>query len=288
MSNLDKVSLIVINYNSTVYLNKLLKSTELIKDIIGETIVVDNNSKDPRKDIVNSKKIILIKNKTNYGFSKAVNQGIKKSKYNYILLLNPDTLIFDKSIINLFKKIRNDKKIGAIGGKIQNYFDNDNQLTATNTPNFFTALFEFTILKKIFPNNIFSKNFWVEKKYNDNNDVEVSSLCGAFILFRKRTNDSLNLFNESYFLYMEDIDFGLSIINKGYKVIFDPTVVIKHLGGASSESKYNIVLRYWYKSRKTFFKNHCNPILGAILIILFTIEENLLLLYHLIKHEPAV
>jgi GT2 family glycosyltransferase len=288
MSNIDKVSLIIVNYNSTVHLVKLLKSTNLIKDIIGETIIIDNNSTDFKKDKINLKKNLIIKNKANLGFSKAVNQGIKKSKYDYILLLNPDTLIFDKSIRNLFKKIRNDEKIGAIGGKIQNYFNNNNQLTATNTPNFLTALFEFTILKKIFPNNIFSKNFWVEKKVNYNEDVEVSSLCGAFILFRKKIDNSLNLFDESYFLYVEDIDFGLSIIQKGYKVIFDPNAIIKHIGGASSGSKYSIVLPHWYKSRKIFFKKHCGPILSAILNILFTIEEIFLFFYHSSKHESAV
>jgi len=280
----NKISVISVNYNSTEYLNKFITSTQKIDEIIKEIVVVDNNSKDINK-IRTNQKTILIKNTKNFGFAKAVNQGIRIAKSKIVLLINPDSVLLDKSPIETYKIIKNDKKIGAIGGKIIT-INNKIQKTATSKPNFLTGLFEFTNLKKIFPNNIYSKKFWVENG-NINKPTEVNSLCGAYMFFRKGTNKNLNLFDENYFMYMEDIDFGLSLISKGYKIIFDPNSQVKHIGGVSSNSKYNIVLGYWYKSRKYFFQKHLNKIESFILTIIYNTEEYLLTLYHHLKNEPT-
>lgn len=284
MSSNQNISIIIVNYNSSEKTNKLIKSLSFIKKIINEIIIIDNNSNDLDK-LKKQKNVRITKNSKNFGFAKAVNQGIKKSKSDFILLLNPDSELIDNSIEILFEKIINNKKIGAIGGKI--IYKNKEIYSATNTPNFLTGLFEFTNLKKIFSKNKFSLNFWPEKKDNIKNSIEVTSLCGAFILFRKfDQKNQLNLLNEDYFLYLEDLDFGIKLKEKGYKIIFDPNSSINHIGGASSGSKYNIVLKYWYKSRKIFFKKHLNKISGLILYMIFTIEEFLLKKYHNIKHEP--
>lgn len=280
----DKISLISINYNSTKYLNKLITSTQKIDEIIREIIVIDNNSRDINK-IKTNPKTILIKNIKNLGFAKAVNQGIKIARSKIILLINPDTTIQNKSPIKTYKIIKNDKKICAIGGKIVT-IDNKIQKTATNKPDFLTGLFEFTNLKKLFPNNIYSKKFWVENN-NISKPTQVSSLCGAYMFFRKKTNKNLNLFDENYFLYMEDIDFGLSLISKGCKVVFDPNSQIKHIRGASNDSIYNIMLNHWYKSRKYFFQKHLNKFESFILTIIYNTEEHLLTLYHHLKNEPT-
>lgn len=279
---------IIINYNSTDHLNRLIKTlTTFLKPIINNIFIIDNNSNDFQKfKYSKSKNIIVIKNKKNVGFAKAVNQGIKISKNKFILLLNPDTKVIDQSIINCIEYINNDDKIGIIGGKIKE-FDSDNfHYTANTKATFLTGLFEFTNLKKIFPNNFFSKKFWPESHYNFKQPSEVDSLCGAFIIFRKKINNKLNLFNEKYFLYMEDVDFGNKNKKMGYKVILFPQAQIEHIGGASSNSKYNIVLKHWYKSRKIYFKKHLNRFESKILSTIFNIEELFLETYHYLKHQP--
>ncbi len=161
MSSSQKISIIIVNYNSTKKINKLIKSLDLIKKITKEIIIIDNNSKDLNQLKI-IKKIKLFTNNKNLGFSKAVNQGIKKSKSNFILLLNPDSELIDNSIEKLFTKIKKKSEIGAIGGKI--IYKNKEIYSATNIPNFLTGLFEFTNLKKIFPRNKYSLNFWPEKR----------------------------------------------------------------------------------------------------------------------------
>lgn len=285
MSN-DKLDLVIVNYNSTKQLIKLINSTKLINSIINNIIIIDNNSNDFNKKFFQKPKIKIIQNKKNLGFAKAVNKGIKKSTSNIILLLNPDTYLIDNSIKNTFKLIKKDKTIGIIGGKIK-YPNNILYPTANIKPTFLIGLFEFTNLKKIFPKNKFSKNFWIENTQNIKKPIKVSSLCGAYICFRKKINNKLNLFNEKFFMYMEDVDFGIKNNKEGYKVIFDPNSNIIHIGGSSSKNKYKTSLKYWYKSRKIFFKNHLGIFKGTILSILFSLEEIILKVYHYIKHEQA-
>ena len=281
MSTTSKLDVIIINYNSDKSATKLINSLKIIDSIIERIIIIDNKSK--YFYLPKNKKIKVFKNQQNLGFAKAVNIGIKNSNSDFILLLNPDSYLVDDSIKLIFKQIVNDKKIGIIGGKIIGY-NNQLQPTANLCPNFLTGLFEFTNLKKIFPNNPFSKNFWPETKQIIEKPIEVGSLCGAFMLIRKKQNQKLALFNEKYFLYLEDLDFGLATLKRKYKIIFNPKAKIFHKGGGSNSSIYKIVLKEWYKSRKIFFKDHLNIFPGTILYIIFSIEECLLKIFHKIKN----
>jgi len=284
--DVNKITILTINYNVAKNLNKLIDSLILIDPIIDEIIVIDNNSVDS-KEIIKTNKTKIILNKSNLGFAKAVNQGIKIAKSNYILLINPDCYIENTTILKTFKLIISDKKIGAIGGKIKKPNTNEYQQTANSKIEFLTGIFEFTNFKKIFKNNYFSKKFWIDTT-NITNPIQVESLCGAYIIIRKKLNNKLNLFDERYFLYMEDVDFGNKINRLGYKVIYDPQSEITHIGGKSSKSKYNIVLKAWYKSRILYFQKHFNYLQSSLLTLIFTIEEYILILMHKIKNEPTV
>lgn len=277
-----KITVLIINYNSNKQTIKLLKSLKLISNYINEILIIDNCSNEDLK-ISQFNKINLIKNKQNKGFSKAVNQGIKIAKNDIILLLNPDTYLENDSIISSLKLLISNKKIAAIGGKIKNI--NNNYVPSANSKaDFFTAIFEFTNLKKIFPNNSFSNKFWI--KTTQKKPIEVESVCGAYIIFRKKINNKLNLFNEKYFMYLEDIDFGNKINSLGYKVIYDPNSEITHIGGSSNNSKYKTILKYWYKSRKIYFKDNSSPLEFFFINTLFSIEELLLKIYHFFTHTP--
>lgn len=285
MSTDKNLTLIIVNYNSSKNTNNLLSSVKKnIYKKIEEIIIIDNNSKDIKNLNIKDKKIKLIKNDKNLGFAKAVNQGINISKNNFIILLNPDTFIINNSIIKTINLIVNNKNIGVIGGKI--IYENKKIYSANNKPTFLTGLFEFTNLKKIFPKNKYTLNFWPEINKKIIKPIEVSGICGAYLIFRKYDKkNNINYFNENYFLYLEDLDFCLNIKLKGFKIIFDPRSEIIHIGGASSKNKYNMALNYWYKSRKIFFKKHLNKLEGIILNIIFTIEEIFLKTRLFIKKE---
>ncbi len=284
----NKISIVIVTYNSSDTIFKLINSLSKIDSYIKEIIIIDNNSSDIDKilKIKSNKKVVLIINNENKGFAKAVNQGIKISNQNFILLINPDCYLENDSIIDSINRIQKHSNIGAIGGKIRNHNINKYQFTATNLPNFFVGLFEFTNLKKIFPKNIFSHYFWVENYYKGDQPIKVTSLCGAFMIIRKRINNKLNLFDKKYFMYLEDLDFGIKINEQNYDVIFNPKSELRHIGGASSDSKYKIVLNHWYDSRIYFFTKHQTYFSGLLLKHLFLLEEKFLKIYHKIKNEP--
>jgi hypothetical protein len=281
MSITKNLTVIVINYNSLKNLKKLLTSLKKINQIIKKIIIIDNNSKE--FNLSSNKKIITIKNKHNIGFAKAVNQGIKLSTTDIILLLNPDCLIIDNSPLLTYKIILKNKYIGAIGGKILHHNLNKIQFTATNKPNFLTALFEFTNIKKIFPNNQYTNSFWIEKNKNIKKPVLVYSLCGAYLFLRKNINIT---FNQKFFLYLEDLYLGKTLEKNKFEVWFDPNSHVSHISGSSNTSKYNIVLGHWYHSRKIYFLKFLPKHQSCLLYIIFTIEELFLKIYHFIKKQP--
>lgn len=285
MSISQNQSIIIVNYNSSENTNKLLSSIQKnIDSKINEILIIDNNSNDIKKLKINNNKIKIIKNDINVGFSKAVNQGINLSKNRYLILLNPDTTLIDNSILKSIQLIKKDKSIGIVGGRIE--YKNKKIFSANNKPTFLTGLFEFTNLKKIFPNNKYSSDFWPEKKEKIIKPIEVSGVCGAYLIFKKHDKQgNVNYFNEDYFLYLEDLDFCLDFKSKGFKIVFDPRSKILHIGGASSKNRYNMALIHWYKSRKIFFKKHLNKVEGIILNIIFNLEEIFLKTRLIIKKE---
>lgn len=242
-----------------------------------EIILIDNNSTDQTTKIVKSTKGVskIIKNKTNLGFARAVNIGIRKSKNQYIVLLNPDSEIIDKTIKKLVGLLQKNRHIGVIGGKLIPT-KKEKMLTANTKPSLGTAIFEFTSLKKIFPNNYFHKKFWLINSLNKKKPQEVDSLCGALMAFKKQNAKKINFFDEKFFLYLEDLDFCLRMKQRGLKTIYNPRSQIKHIGGGSSPNKYKINLKTWYKSREYFFKKHLSKKQYFIASLIFKMEKEIL------------
>lgn len=279
-----KLSVVVVNYKSEKYIKNLIKSLRHIQNIIEELIIINNSSEIKIEKISTKINYRIIDNNSNLGFSKAVNIGINNADTSYILLLNPDVEIHgDNNINKMFKLLVSSNNYGAIGGKIYSSTNNKIQFTATSKPTFLTGLFEFTNLKKLIPKNIYSSKFWIESNKTISKPIEAYSLCGAFILFRKKLGKNVIRFDEDYFMYLEDIQFGGDINKLNYKVLFYPNSYVVHFGGKSNKSIYNIVLKYWYKSRKLYFKKNLTKIESGLLSFIFFIEEILLWAYHRIN-----
>jgi len=112
------LSIIIVNYNVEYFLEQCLNSVMLAaKNVKCEVIVVDNNSSDGSIEMLKAKfpKVQVIQNSENVGFSKANNQGIKLCKGNYILLLNPDTVIDEQTLTKITDRMNADDQIGGLG-----------------------------------------------------------------------------------------------------------------------------------------------------------------------------
>ena len=255
-----KLSIIIVNYNVKHFLQQCLQSVyKAIKNIKTEVIVVDNNSVDKSITMLNQHfpKIKLISNNKNKGFSKANNQAIKQAKGQYILLLNPDTVIQEDTLIKTVDFLDKNQKAGALGVKMVDGNGVFLPESKRSLPSPSSAFYKIFGLSKLFPN---SKTFGqYHLNYLSQNKVtEVDVLSGAFFMIRKKIIDQIGLLDERFFMYGEDIDLSYRIQTNGYKNYYVPTTSIIHYKGESTKkTSVNYIITF-YKAMILFVKKHYN------------------------------
>ena len=239
----------ILNCISSLFANPPVRSFE--------TIVVDNASSDGSTQEIRKQfpKVTCVANNQNYGFAGANNQGIKLAKGEYLLFLNPDTIVYSGSLDYLVTFMDNNKDVGACGPKLLNE-DGSTQRSARKFPLYRGALYRFTFLKyfKIFKNSYRS---WLMRDFDHKSQRDVDQLMGAALLVRKSIIDKIGGFDENFFMYYEEIDLCYRIKQYGWRIVFLPQACITHLGGRSSQqipaAKHIMMLR---SLLKYFRKNH--------------------------------
>ncbi len=253
-----KLSIIIVSYNVCSYLRQCLQS--IIKSNRFEEyeiIIIDNYSHDDSCRMVENEypHIKLIKNKENLGFSRAVNIGIENSVGEFICVLNPDTLLSDNTFSELLDYMEKNRNTGCIGPKILNP-DGSLQLPCKRSfPNPLSAFFKLIGLSKIFPK---SKYFG---KYNltflDENKIHnVDAISGSFMLFPRLIVDKIGTFDESFFMYGEDLDFCHRIKQLGYAIIYNPATSIIHYKGESSKTAPYDMIQIFYTALHRFYNKY--------------------------------
>lgn len=253
-----KISVIIVNYNVEYFLEQCLYSVRrAMQGIAGEVFVVDNNSADGSNRMVRKKfpEVRLVENKENLGFSKANNQGIRMAKGEYILLLNPDTVVEDDTFSSIIRFMDDHPDAGALGVKMVDGAGNFLPESKRGLPTPGTAFYKMFGLSALFPR---SKRF---SKYhlgylNENEIHEVEILAGAFMLLRKSVLDEIGLLDETFFMYGEDIDLSYRVIKAGYKNYYFPkTRIIHYKGESTKKSSVNYVLVF-YNAMVIFARKH--------------------------------
>ncbi|MCK4662181.1 MAG: glycosyltransferase [Bacteroidales bacterium] len=253
-----KLSVIIVNYNVKYFLEQCLYSVQkAIKNIDGEIIVVDNNSVDGSSNMMKEKfsEIKLIQNTKNKGFSVANNQGIKISKAEYILLLNPDTVVEEDTFEKILNFADNNPQTGGLGVKMIDGKGNFLPESKRGLPTPMVAFFKIFGFSKIFSKSkLFNK---YHLGYLDKDKIhEIDVLAGAFMLLRRETLDKVGLLDEDYFMYGEDIDLSYRITKAGYKNFYYPeTTIIHYKGESTKKGSINYVLLF-YNAMIIFAKKH--------------------------------
>jgi GT2 family glycosyltransferase len=268
-----KLSVVILTYNSSNTIEKCLKTLLKEKGIDFEIIVIDNHSDDNSINKANKFKVHIKveKNTKNVGFSKGVNKGIKKSTGEYILLLNPDTIIPNGAINKLFD-CQNSSGAEVIGGravKINGLVHN----TFVKKPSLMTLIFDYTNLRKLFPFDLIHKShYYLNKKYPDHL-IDVDAVSGGYMLVKREVFTKVGLFDENFFMYLEDIDFCVRAKQFGYRVCFCPYSTIIHIGGASSNNPDKINHVAWGDSRRYYLKKHFSQLANALITPIFTLDD---------------
>lgn len=252
-----KVSIIIVNYNVKFYLEQCLLSvlaSDLSFDV--EIIVVDNNSTDGSKEYFATKfpSVTFIWNVANVGFAKANNQAIRISKGEYILLLNPDTVVGEHVISNVITFMDNTSDAGAVGVKMVSGNGTFLKESKRGFPSPWVSFCKIFGLVKLFPKSqLFGKYHLLFLDENETHQVDI--LCGAFMMVRKDVLDKVGLLDETFFMYGEDIDLSYRILLGGYHNYYLPEKIIHYKGESTRKDTMHYV-KIFYHAMYIFFKKH--------------------------------
>ncbi len=253
-----KLSIVIVNYNVKYFLEQCLISVaRAIQDIAAEVFVVDNNSVDGSCQMVEEKFqwVKLIQNKTNTGFSKANNQAIEISTGEYVLLLNPDTVVEEDTFKKIIVFMESHPDAGGLGVHMIDGKGNFLPESKRGLPTPAVAFYKIFGFSTIFPK---SKTFGrYHLGFLDKNKTHVVDvLSGAFMLIRKSVLNKIGLLDETFFMYGEDIDLSYRITQAGYKNYYFPeTKIIHYKGESTKKSSVNYVIVF-YKAMSIFAKKH--------------------------------
>ncbi|MDB0439179.1 glycosyltransferase family 2 protein [Clostridioides difficile] len=219
------IDIVIPNYNASCYLKNCIDSvlSQTYNDF--RIIVIDNNSEDDSYEWLKEHKNILYKKlDKNYGFSVAVNEGIKLSNSEYVILLNNDTEVKKDWIENLIKTIESNENIFSASSKMIRYYEREIIDDAGDEYN----LIGWT-LKRGDGKSI--------KKFNKNKIV--FSSCAGAAIYRRSILDEIGYFDEKFFAYMEDIDISYRARIYGYTNIYCSDAIVYHIGSGTTGSRYN-------------------------------------------------
>jgi GT2 family glycosyltransferase len=253
-----KLSIVIVNYNVRYFLEQCLHSVKkALNGLSAEVFVVDNNSVDGSVEMLNERfpEIITIANKENLGFSRANNQAIRLAKGEYVLLLNPDTVVEDNTFRNILQFMDEHPDAGGLGVKMVDGNGKFLPESKRGLPTPAVAFYKIFGFSRLFPRSrVFGR---YHLGYLDNEETHpVEILSGAFMLLRKSVLDEIGLLDETFFMYGEDIDLSYRIIKAGYKNYYYPGARIIHYKGESTKKgSLNYVLVF-YNAMVIFARKH--------------------------------
>ena len=238
--------------------NCLFSVQKAMQTIDGEIIIVDNNSNDGSKESLPSKfwGVKFIFNNENLGFAKACNQGSKISSGDFILFLNPDSVLSETCLTDCVSFFKTHQDAGAVGVRMLDEKGKFLKESKRGLPSPSASFYKLFGVTAIFPvSKTIAKYYQGHLPENENNLVEV--LSGAFIMIKRAVFEKVNGFDEAFFLYGEDIDLSLRISQLGYKNYYLGKISIMHLKGGSTTYNYKYVDDF-YGAMKLFVKKHYN------------------------------
>jgi len=252
-----KISIVIVNYNVKYYLEQCLCSVKnAISGLEAEVFVVDNHSTDGSMEYLKPRfpEVTFIENCDNPGFACANNQAIARSSGEYILLLNPDTVVGEESLRTLVFFMDEHPEAGAAGVKM---LDGHGVFLPESKRSFPTPWVSFC---KIFGLTKIRPGSRVFSRYNlpyldENEQHEVDVLAGAFMMLRREALDKAGLLDESFFMYGEDIDLSYRIQAAGYKNYYIPERLLHYKGESTRYADLSYV-KSFYGAMLIFYRKY--------------------------------
>jgi len=255
---------VLVNYNAGAELERALRSiSDELTSHAWEGVVVDNASTDGSTAAVDAcaANVRLVRNDTNVGFARGVNQGLAATTAPYVLIMNPDCRLMAGAIGALRAVLDSHAQCAIVGPRILNP-DGSVQGSARGDPDMLTGLFgRTTMIRKIVPFlPIARRNVVVDDAIRGGKEsIVVDWLSGACMLAHRAALAAAKGFDERFFLYWEDADLCRRLRARGHHVRFVPGATAIHRVGQSSRTARAFAIRAFHESAYLYYATHVAP-----------------------------
>ena len=243
-----KLSVVIVNYNVRLLLEECIKSVEKALDgIEGDIFVIDNNSSDVSVEYIRERfpKVHIIANKENLGFARANNQAIRMTDAEYILLLNPDTVVYENTLRGCLDFMDANPEAGGVGVRMLTREGKVAPESRRAVPTPWVAFLKMLGLT--------SRYYMSHLPWDKPGRIEVVS--GAFCMLRHKALDQIGLLDEDFFMYGEDIDLSYRLLKGGWQNWYLPYDIIHYKGESTQKSSFRYV-HVFYQAMLIFFRKH--------------------------------
>ena len=243
-----KVCIVIVSYNVRPLLTQCIDSVRLaLTGLSGDIVVVDNCSKDDTVEYLQKHypDVQLIINKENVGFAKANNQAIRQTDSEYVLLLNPDTIVYESTIRGCVDFMDTHPKAGGAGVRMLTREGNVAPESRRAIPTPWVAM-----LKMLG----FTRRYYMSDLPWDE-PGQIEAISGASCLLRRKALDEVGLLDEDYFMYGEDIDLSYRLLKGGWQNWYLPYDIVHYKGGSTQKTSFRYV-HVFYQAMLIFFRKH--------------------------------
>ena len=253
-----QLSTIIVNYNVRDLLMDAIASLKrAMEGIDGEIIVVDNASTDGAIEMLNRDHpdVVTVQLDRNYGFGVANNAGIERAKGEFILLINPDTVVQEDTLRTMLKFMRSNPKAGVAGCKILNPDGSFEPASKRGFPSPWSSFSRVFGFSRLFPKSKLFGGYnltWLDS----DTTCEVEALSGCFMFFRGSLVKQLKGFDPDFFMYGEDLDLCWRVKQEGWQVWYHPATNIIHLKGESTRRSSLDSIAMFYDAMEIFARKH--------------------------------
>lgn len=252
-----KLSVVIVNYNVKLYLEQCLTSLyRALHGIDSEVFVVDNHSRDGSVDYLASRfpRTVFISSNHNLGFARANNIAIRRCTGQYVLLLNPDTIVGETVVRDALAFMDAHPQAGGAGVRMIKSDGSDANESRRGLPTPMTAFYKMSGLAARYPKSRrFGRYYMSYMPWNEAAKIEVIS--GAFCLLRHEALDRIGLLDEDFFMYGEDIDLSFRLLKGGYENWYLPLRILHYKGESTQKTSFRYV-HVFYGAMLIFLRKH--------------------------------
>ncbi len=234
-----KLSILVVNWNSREYLRKCLKSIQdTCKFIAPQVVVVDGGSFDGCELMISAEfpEVIFVQAADNIGFGRSNNLGFERVTGDVVLLLNPDTELYDGAVQILLDQLTNLPSAGIVGSRLLNSDGSIQSGSIHVLPTPLTEIFSSELMRRCIPKSRLGGNAIA---LNTTVPLKVEAIGGACMMMRSDLFRRVGGFTNRYFMYAEDMDLCFKVHQLGLAIYHVPAARVIHHGGGSSQSQFS-------------------------------------------------